>query len=175
MIFLTIGTHEPFDRLVRAVDEWCGACGRTDVFGQITDRAGYIPRHFEHVGQMMPPTYREMCDTADFLIAHAGMGAIITALTLAKPIVVMPRRGHLAETRNDHQFATALKLGMKPGIHVAETEVELPAVLDEIAGGVGLAEAPAIGRFAEDRLISALRSLVELGNDRSDTAATDTN
>ena len=59
LIFLTIGTHEPFDRLVRAVDEWCAARGRADVFGQITDRAIYLPRHFEHVGQMAPAAYRD--------------------------------------------------------------------------------------------------------------------
>ena len=161
MIFLTIGTHEPFDRLVRAVDEWCAARGRADVFGQITDRAIYLPRHFEHVGQMAPAAYRDACERADFLVAHAGMGAIITALTLAKPIVVMPRRGHLGETRNDHQFATAAKLGAKPGIHVAETEAELPAVLDRLAAGAGAAAAPAIGPFAEERLIFALRGLIE--------------
>ena len=44
MIFLTIGSHEPFDRLVRYVDEWCAERGRDDaVFGQITKRAEYIP------------------------------------------------------------------------------------------------------------------------------------
>ncbi len=164
MIFLTIGTHEPFDRLVRAVDEWCAARGRADVFGQITDRAIYLPRKFEHVGQMAPAAYRDACERADFLVAHAGMGAIITALTLAKAIAVMPRRDHLGETRNDHQFATAAKLGAKPGIHVAETEAELPAVLDRLAAGV--TAAPAIGPFAEERLISALRRLIESTDER---------
>ena len=166
MIFLTIGTHEPFDRLVRAVDEWCEAHGRADVFGQITDRAIYLPRHFEHVGQMAPAAYRDACERADFLIAHAGMGAIISALTLAKAIAVMPRRGHLGETRNDHQFATAAKLGTKPGIHVAETEAELPAVLDRLAVGADTAAAPEIGPFAEKRLIFALRSLIEQTDER---------
>ncbi len=166
MIFLTIGTHEPFDRLLRAVDEWCAARGRADVFGQITDRAIYLPRHFEHVGQMAPAAYRDACERADFLIAHAGMGSIITALTLAKPIAVMPRRGHLGETRNDHQFATAARLGAKPGIHVAETEAELPAVLDRLAAGAGAAAPPAIGPFAEERLISALRWLIEQSDQR---------
>ncbi len=166
MIFLTIGTHEPFDRLVRAVDEWCAARRRADVFGQITDRAIYLPRHFEHVGQMAPAAYRDACEGADFLIAHAGMGAIITALTLAKAIAVMPRRGHLGETRNDHQFATAAKLGAKPGIHVAETEAELPAVLDRLAAGAGSAAAPVIGPFAQESLISALRSLIEQTDQR---------
>ena len=166
MIFLTIGTHEPFDRLVRAVDDWCATRGRADVFGQITDRAIYLPRHFEHVGQIAPAAYRDACEGADFLIAHAGMGAIITALTLAKAVAVMPRRSHLGETRNDHQFATAARLGAKPGVHVAATEAELPAVLDRLAASTGAAAAPAIGQFAEESLISALRSLIEQRDER---------
>ena len=161
MIFLTIGTHEPFDRLVRAVDEWCAAGGRPEVFGQITDRAGYLPRHFDYVGQLAPAAYREACERAEFLVAHAGMGSIITALTLAKPIVLLPRRGHLGETRNDHQMATAARLGMKPGIHLAMTEVELPCILDRIAAEIPAAGAPAIGPYADERLISALRKLLE--------------
>jgi len=159
VIFLTIGTHEPFDRLVRAVDEWCGARGRGDVFGQITDRAGYRPKHFEFVATMPPGEYHAKCDAADFLVAHAGMGSIITALTLAKPIVVMPRRGHLDETRNDHQYATVKRLGSKPGIHVALSEAELPEVMDRVASGGGEGGAT-LGPFAEERLISALRELI---------------
>ena len=35
MIFVTVGTDSPFDRLMQVVDEWAAASGRTDVFAQI--------------------------------------------------------------------------------------------------------------------------------------------
>lgn len=133
MIFLTIGTHEPFDRLVRAVDDWCLATGRQEtLFGQITEprAGGYVPQHFRWVSRLSPVDYAAQVARADLLVSHAGMGSILTALHMGKPIVIMPRRGHLRETRNDHQFTTAQRLGQRPGIHVAAAETELPAVLD---------------------------------------------
>lgn len=133
MIFLTIGTHEPFDRLVRAVDDWCLATGRQKtLFGQITEprAGGYAPQHFRWVARLSPEDYADQVARADLLVSHAGMGSILTALHLGKPIVIMPRRGHLRETRNDHQFTTVQRLGHRPGIHVATDETELPAVLE---------------------------------------------
>jgi len=59
------------------------------------------------------------------------MGTIITALELDKPILVMPRRGDLGETRNDHQLATARRLHALGLIEVALDEAELRSRLDE--------------------------------------------
>ncbi|SMY09308.1 glycosyltransferase [Flavimaricola marinus] len=161
MIFLTIGTHEPFDRLVRAVDAWAGETG-AEVFAQITDRAEFVPQHMTYVNHVDPAEYDARCAAAPFLIAHAGMGSILAALKLAKPIVVLPRRGHLNETRNDHQFATAQKFGTRPGILVAETEADLPQRLSQaqalVAAGTGAAGP--ISPTAEPRLIAAIRAVI---------------
>ena len=159
MIFLTIGTHEPFDRLVRAVDGWCAARGRKDVFGQITDpgKTGYRPAHFEWVARMTPDAYRGAFEDAEFIIAHAGMGSIITAFDLGKPIALLPRRGHLRETRNDHQFATVQHLAGRPGLFIAEAEDDLPAVLDKVAAKAADWNADAVSPFAQDSLIAAIR------------------
>jgi UDP-N-acetylglucosamine transferase subunit ALG13 len=161
VIFLTIGTHEPFDRLVGAVDAWCGSRGRADVFGQIAasgeDRT---PEHFEWVVKMPPDEYRAAYEKADLVVAHAGMGAIITALTLAKPILILPRRGHLRETRNDHQFATAQRFAEKPGVFVAWDETELPDLMDKLTAE-GAAAGAAVGPYADDSLIDALRNIIQ--------------
>lgn len=160
MIFLTIGTHEPFDRLVRAVDDWCAARNDTpDILGQITARAGYQPTQFRVVASMGPEEYERCFREADFIISHAGMGSIITALSLQKPIVILPRRGHLNETRNDHQFATLQRFGDKPGIFAAEDETALPAVLDQVAKGKATAGGE-ISAFASKELIDALRGFI---------------
>lgn len=165
MIFLTIGTHEPFDRLVRAVDSWA-AQGKAEVFGQITAPASAqaAPKHFRWVTKLSPADYEERVKAADFLVAHAGMGSIITALNHAKPIVVMPRRGHLKETRNDHQWATATRLANRPGIVVAEDEEALPAVLDRMVAGGGPTGLGGIAPFADTRLLETLRRFVFEGS-----------
>ena len=53
------------------------------------------------------------------------MGSIITALEVGKPIVILPRREHLNETRNDHQLASANQFSSRPGIIVALDETQL--------------------------------------------------
>lgn len=161
MIFLTLGTHEPFDRLVKAVDDWCAERGRGgDVFGQITDRAGYRPAHFKWVARIDPAEYRRRCTEAPFIIAHAGMGSIITALTFGKPIAILPRRSHLGEMRNDHQYATAQHFRERPGIYAAMTETELPGLLDELAAGAGAPAGNAASAYADDELIGTLRDFI---------------
>ena len=163
MIFLTIGTHEPFDRLIRAVDEWYGATDRSlPLFGQITDpRPGaYRPRNFEWVSRLAPLEYDRRFAEADLIVSHAGMGSIITALHRGKPIVVMPRRGHLRETRNDHQFMTVRMLSGRPGIHVAEDETRLPAILDAALAALAGPAAARLSATADPCFTDALRAFL---------------
>ncbi len=161
MIFLTVGTQLPFDRLVKALDSWAGARGRSDIFGQIADPGpeGYRPKNFPFTANVPPADFQQRCRDAALIVAHAGMGSLITAMTFGKPILVMPRRGHLNEHRNDHQFATAEKLGNRPGVAVALDEAELAAKLDAMAAE-GTAGAATLPPFADEKLIAAVRSAI---------------
>src|SRR5262245_15598417 len=96
----------PFDRLVRAVDAWAAVSGRRDLFGQI-GLGGYQPRHFESKAVVAPEAFRELVGRSSAVVSHAGMGTILTALELSKPVLLMPRLARHGETRNDHQVATA--------------------------------------------------------------------
>lgn len=160
MIFLTIGTHEPFDRLVRAVDAWCATqTTHQTLFGQITTpgSGGYVPQHFEWVSRLAPVDYAARFAAADLIVSHAGMGSILTALQAAKPIVILPRRGHLRETRNDHQYTTMTMLGSRPGIHVAQDETQLSAVLNHAIADLANPAAARISSLAQPRFTDALR------------------
>jgi len=163
MLFLTTGTHEPFDRLVKAIDDWAYRRSDVEVFGQIAVRDGrtYLPRNFPWVRSLTAIEYRQQVEKSYLLVAHAGMGSIIAAMTACRPIVLLPRRGHLNETRNDHQFATAMKLRSKRGIHVAMDETELHQKLDE-AWQLRLVseDVSRIAPFADDGLIRALEELI---------------
>ena len=86
MIFVTVGVQLPFDRLVRAVDTWAGERMRADVFAQIGP-SQYRPQHIEFRAFVEPPEFRRLVEGADAVVAHAGMGSIITALELAKPLI----------------------------------------------------------------------------------------
>lgn len=131
MLFLTVGAQMPFDRLVRAVDAWAARGGNGGVFAQI-GRGGYRPAHLRYVEFLDPRAFRTAFAGATAIIAHAGMGTIINALELGKPILVMPRRGDLAETRNDHQLATAQRFRELGLVEVAQDERELADRLDQL-------------------------------------------
>jgi UDP-N-acetylglucosamine transferase subunit ALG13 len=131
MIFLTVGAQMPFDRLVRAVDTWAARGGNDGVFAQI-GRSAYRPAHLRYTEFLDPRAFREAFTDAGVIVAHAGMGTIINALELRKPILVMPRRGDLAETRNDHQLATAQRFRELGLVEVALDERELTDRLDDL-------------------------------------------
>ena len=131
MIFVTVGGQLPFDRLVHTVDQWAMNKGREDVFAQIGD-SQRPPGHIQWERFLSPTEFQAKARESDIMIAHAGMGSILTALELGKPIVVMPRRAHLREHRNDHQWATVNRLGGDVGIAIASDEEELVALLERL-------------------------------------------
>lgn len=156
MIFVTVGAQMPFDRLVRTVDEWAARRARADVFAQI-GTTDYCPSTLKWSPFLDPPAFRARIKEASAIVAHAGMGSILTALESGKPILVMPRRGALRETRNDHQVATAERFKALGRVAVAMTESELPERLDELHA---LAATEPISPHASPRLIGALRRFI---------------
>ena len=82
--------------------------------------------------------YTSVVTQADLVVAHAGMGSVITAGEHGKPIVVLPRRAGMGEHTNDHQVDTALWLRTRPGVYVADAEQHLAArVAEALAGETG--------------------------------------
>lgn len=160
MIFLTVGTQLPFDRLVRSVDEWCAGPERHEVFGQIAQGKGerYTPRHFNWKAFLDPEDIERRFQEADIIVGHAGMGTIISALTYRRPLLVLPRRAEFGEHRNDHQLATASRFGNRPGLYVAADETGISEHLDRMTGQTAAASPDLIAPFADPGLIEAVRS-----------------
>lgn len=158
MIFVTVGSQMPFDRLVAAVDDWVGRRQPApDVFAQIGP-SSYKPRALRYAQALSPAEFNATVAAADIIVAHAGMGSVLTAMELGKTLVLMPRRGELQETRNDHQVATANWLAERPGIFIAMDEDELAAAL---AAAQAAAERTAtISPYASPGLLAALRDFV---------------
>jgi UDP-N-acetylglucosamine transferase subunit ALG13 len=156
VIFVTVGTQLPFDRLIRAVDEWAGAVPGREVFAQIGP-SQLQPRHIEYAQFVSPQECNERTRGATAIVAHAGMGTILTALETGKRLVVMPRRAALGEHRNDHQLATVQRFGELGTVEVALDEVELPSKLDDLDR---LTIQPAISPYAPDEFVAAVRAFI---------------
>jgi UDP-N-acetylglucosamine transferase subunit ALG13 len=160
VIFVTIGSMFPFDRLVRAADAWAAARPdpQEEIFAQIGGGA-YRPAHMAFVDRLERGEYEAAVARARLVVAHAGVGSVVTAGQHGKPVVVMPRRHHLGEHTSDHQMETVGWLRGKPGVHVAETEEELPA---RIAEALAQDDAPGarISGAADPAFIARLRAFI---------------
>lgn len=109
MIFLTVGTQFPFDRLVKSVDQaFDGRLINEEIFAQIGETS-YKPLNFESVVSLEKNVFDKRLREASSVISHAGMGTITMALKNHKPLLVMPRLKRYREHVNDHQVATAKK------------------------------------------------------------------
>lgn len=128
-IFIVVGTQEPFDRLIKAIDQWAGLNPGYTIFGQIS-KAGYKPVFFTFTDFISPDRFDKYLHDADLIISHAGMGTIISALANSKPIIVMPRLAANHEHRNDHQVDTAKSFEKLGFVKAVYNEQELYDALD---------------------------------------------
>ena len=161
MIFVAVGTQLSFDRLTRTVDDWAAKDGRTDVYGQIGPTK-LVPRAIHAVSYLSPEAFADHCERASVLVGHAGMGLIISALELGKPLIIMPRRASLSEHRNEHQLATARRFSNTEGVYTAFDEGALTALLqrnDQLTAGANLS------RSAKPELLQALQRFIDLGGE----------
>ena len=109
MIFLTVGTQFPFDRLVKAVDDvFDEGLIDEEIFAQIGETS-YKPRNFESAASLEKKAFDKRLKEASGIIGHAGIGTITMALKNHKPLLVMPRMKRYREHVNDHQVDTARK------------------------------------------------------------------
>jgi UDP-N-acetylglucosamine transferase subunit ALG13 len=156
LILVTVGAQMHFDRLIRVVDEWARERGRRDVFAQVGS-SEYHAHTIETVRFLDPPAFRAHAEQATAIVAHAGMGTIITALELGKPLLVFPREAARRETRNDHQIATARHFAASGRVLAAFDEAELGRHLDQIES---FRPGTKIGQQASQELIARIQAFV---------------
>lgn len=126
MIFLTIGTQYPFERLLRAVDEACSQnLFEEELFGQI-GTSSYQPRYFKFSESLDEERFNDFVSRSTAIIGHAGVGTISIALKHNKPLLTMPRLARYREHVNDHQVGLARKFESAGHILVAYTQLEIP-------------------------------------------------
>lgn len=140
MIFVTVGTQLPFERLIKTVDQWAGKNPQVKIFGQIGETV-YQPTNFEYAIRLSPNEYEQKLNASKVIIGHVGMGTIITGIEKNKSLVLMPRHASKGEHRNDHQISTANRFKQLKSIDIVEDEDDLAEVLEArlFAGGGGSA------------------------------------
>jgi beta-1,4-N-acetylglucosaminyltransferase len=132
MIFVTVGTQFPFERLVRKLDTTCSQylAGRK-VFAQI-GASEYRPSSFDYAQSLSSREFETYMKESSAVIGHAGMGTITMAMEYNKPLLVLPRLKKFGEVVNDHQVAIARRFEASGYLLAAYSEDELPGKLEEL-------------------------------------------
>lgn len=159
MIFVTVGTQLPFDRLIMGMDEWARRHPDTEVFAQIRD-AVFLPAYMEFARKLSPNDYMKKFLQASMVVSHCGVGTIITGLDNLKPMILMPRERKFGEHRNDYQKALALKFSRFDLIDIVETVDELKHAVERRLARAEIREGVQAIR-ASHKLIDCIRVFVD--------------
>ena len=155
MIFATTGTQLPFARLIAALDALAPTLGEP-VIAQIGPDTGEYANLETHA-TLPPERFDTLFARARIVVAHAGIGSILSARRHRRPLVLVPRRFDLGEHRNDHQMATARELEQRAGLSVAWRTEDLAGLL----AGPSAPDEPAPESESLNRLRDHLRGLID--------------
>jgi UDP-N-acetylglucosamine transferase subunit ALG13 len=154
MIFATTGTQLPFPRLIAALDALAATLPEPIIAQIGPDRGRYD--NLQTHESLTPAEFDEMFTEARVIVAHAGIGTILSARRHRCPLILVPRRADLNEHRNDHQGATARGLEQRAGLNIVWDVADLEAALRDPHPP---AEAGDIGPL--DQLHAHLRDLTD--------------
>jgi len=127
MIVFTIGTSEPFDRLVSVADAVADAC-QERVLVQGGDSRCRLERA-EMVSFVQYDELLKLVSEARIVVTHAGAGSVLLALGQGKRPVLVPRRRHYREAVDDHQVIFGERMASLGLAHVVSDPADLPQFL----------------------------------------------
>jgi exopolysaccharide biosynthesis glucuronosyltransferase PssE len=152
MIFATIGTTARFDRLLSALthldaaEELVVQCGDSSV-----RPAGATCVEFLSYDRLV-----ELIGAASVVVAHAGVGTILTCLANGKRPIIVPRLARFGEAVDDHQVELSARLEQLGIVTVVGDPGELPTAIESAPRHL------TPGRLgAAPELVSSIRSFVE--------------
>jgi UDP-N-acetylglucosamine transferase subunit ALG13 len=156
MIFVTVGTLYPFNRLVSAIDEAVASgCITEEVFAQIGVGA-QRPKHIDFVESLDKVVFDKIITESSCMVSHAGMGSIQAALQAKKSLLVMPRLCKYSEHINDHQVATAERFEELGHVLSVYQEDQIPQRLEDIKTFV-----PAQRQTQVDKVVERISDFLE--------------
>ena len=158
VIFASVGSMLPFERLVRAVDAWAGANPGQAVFIQIGDTA-YEPVHAPFARMIPMQDYRQRLRDCDLFVAHVGMGSILQELEDGKQALMLPRHREWGEHTTDHQIHTAERFGHLPGLKVVDTADDLQREMSAMLA-TPLSTGDTISNEASPELVAGVRDFL---------------
>ncbi|RYE01314.1 MAG: glycosyl transferase family 28 [Sphingobacteriales bacterium] len=159
-VFVTIGSQEPFARLLSLIDEIAPEFPELEFTAQTTTGHPFSAKHIRTLDFIPPAAFRQHLAEADLVVCHAGIGTILNVLELEKPLIVFPRLARYHETRDDHQVATAKAFVQQGYLHMAQDGDELRAALRSFSEQGGLPTGARITPYASESLLESLETFI---------------
>jgi beta-1,4-N-acetylglucosaminyltransferase len=128
VIFVTVGLMVGFERLIKKMDEIA-----KEIDEKVIMQIGYtkyLPKNSEYFKFKEVKEIQKMYLDASLIVSHAGVGSIMTALELNRPIIIVPRRKKYGECIDNHQMDIAKELENNKRIKVIYDVNELNAIID---------------------------------------------
>lgn len=118
MIFVTVGNSSwDFSRLIKYMDEVAKTTSEEIIIQ--TGLSSYKPSFATYFDFATKEKINDLHERARIVISHAGIGSILTAIDMKKPVVLVPRRKALNEMVDDHQVEIATALESEIGVNIA--------------------------------------------------------
>lgn len=159
MIFVTVGSQLPFDRMIQAVDEVAPLLQGKEVIAQVFGMK-YQPKNIRTLDYIEPKDFKNYVESAELIISHAGTGTILSVAQMEKPMIVFPRLGKLKETRNNHQIDTCVRLEQITKLQVAYDKKQLEEKIKLFLAGK-LPIMDKIPAFASNQLLNSIRDFIQ--------------
>jgi len=133
MIVFTIGTSEPFDRLVSVADAVAATCQE-----RVLVQCGQSRCKLEQAEMVAFLPYDDLVRVvaeARVVVTHAGAGSALLALGQGKRPVLVPRLRRHGEAIDDHQVVFGHRLAELGLAHLVEDPERLPELLRSLPDG----------------------------------------
>ena len=127
MIIFTIGTSEPFDRLISVADAVAEECEE-----KVLVQAGHsrcVLKRAEMVSFLLYEDLLRLVNEARVVVTHAGAGSALLVLGQGKRPVLVPRLRRHGEAVDDHQVIFADRMASLGLAQVVADPADLPAML----------------------------------------------
>ncbi len=131
-LFLAVGTHAQFNRLVKKFDELVLKKSFSfQIFAQI-GKSDYEPTNFSFKRFLTDKEFNEKIDWADVVVCHSGAGTILNSFVKEKKVIVVPRLKKFKEHTDNHQLDLAIALQREKKVLAVFKMSELEMVLNQI-------------------------------------------
>ena len=126
MIFVILGTQKfQFNRLLKMLDTLVEKKVISEPICAQIGYSTYQPKYYEYHQFFSEEDFQKKIAESDYIIAHGGLGSMMSSMRAGKKIIVVPRSAHYGEHVDDHQYQLATLFQSRGHLLMAESEREL--------------------------------------------------